>query len=301
MKNDIFNIDRFGRYLTTDLKSFITRYWLSLLILSCSGFFVYLFKQFLRIIFLDGDFMGNGFYGNYNGAGSRVFIFLIFLAITSITAPKQCYGYITNKKDGTSFILLPASRLEKYISMLIISCIIVPIIFITIHLSIDALICLFDSHCGEPILSINLFDEIIKKNNGNIAFLEDGSQIDILKFDVIKPWMFIDDVLSIVLFFLLGALIFKRSKIAKTIGCYLIISMIFSSLFFLPYYLSNIEDILDLGNVQGDISPSILTENYLEKIAVLLRKIMRVDLISDSITNCCLLAGIWFRLKTIKH
>src|SRR5574344_1716466 len=299
MKNDIFNLDRFRKYFTTDFRSFITRYWLSLLILSCSGIFVYLLKQFLRIIFLDGDLMGNGFSGEYsfNGSASRVFIFLIFLAITAITAPKKCYGYITNKKDGTSFLLLPASRLEKYISMLIISCIIVPVIFITIHLSIDALICLFDNRCGDPIiLSFNIFDEIIKANNGNIVSLENGSQFDILKLDIIKPWMFIDDVISIILFFLLGALIFKRSKIAKTIGCYLIISMLFSVLFFLPYYLSNIKEIMDLGNVQGDISPKIFMESHLEKMAELLRNCMRIDFISDSITNICLLVCIWFRL-----
>src|SRR5574344_730878 len=239
MNSDIFNFNRFGKYFTTDFKSFITRYWLSLLILSCSGVFIYIFKRILRIIFMGGD----DFSGDYSffGAPSRGVIFLIFLAITTITAPKKCYGYITDKKDGTSFLLLPASRLEKYLSMLIISCIIVPLIFISMYLSIDTLICILDSHCGNPIVTINLFDAIIKMNEGNIVSLDDGSQVNILNLDVIKPWMFIDDIFSIVLFFLLGALIFKRSKIAKTLGCYLIISTLFSVLFFLPYYLSNIK------------------------------------------------------------
>src|SRR5574344_317671 len=300
MNSDIFNFNRFGKYFTTDFKSFITRYWLSLLILSCSGVFIYIFKRILRIIFMGGD----DFSGDYSffGAPSRGVIFLIFLAITTITAPKKCYGYITDKKDGTSFLLLPASRLEKYLSMLIISCIILPLIFITMYLSIDTLICMLDSHCGDPIASLNLFDAIIKMNEGNIISFDDGSQVNILNLDVIKPWMFIDDIFSIVLFFLLGALIFKRSKIAKTLGCYLIISAVLG-LILLPFYMGQINEMAEAANdsiIQVGTSPDIFEPQF-NNFVKLLKKFMRYDLISDSITNICLQVGIWFRLKTINH
>ena len=152
--NDIFNFRRFGKYFGTDIRTCWANFGLSLLTISILfpvvTYFISTTFNLLMKSAWDGPDMG-----------IRVFIFCIAVLCMVITMPVKCYGRITEKQYGSFWITLPASRLEKFISMFLMTCIIVPVTGIAIYLGIDALICAFDHTCGNNLIAGAA--ELIKK------------------------------------------------------------------------------------------------------------------------------------------
>ena len=127
--------------------------------------------------------------------------------ILIFTAPAKCYGGLTDKNIGSDFLLLPASRLEKFISMILMCCIVIPIVFAIGYLIVDYLICLVCPEAGKGIIAgiSNAVNEILAEE-----------EIPIEIIDRINLASAIDDIWMIFLFFLLGALVFKKSQAIKT-------------------------------------------------------------------------------------
>ena len=294
MKNDIFNLRRFGKYFGTDIRTCWANYGLSLLTLSIlSPVFFYIlstgFNMLLKSTW-DGPDMG-----------MRFFVFCIAVACMVITMPVKCYGKITEKQYGSFWLTLPASRLEKFISMFLMTCIIVPFTGIAIYLGIDALICAFDHTCGNNLitgaiglirnmgdikeLTMNLVDE-------NIT-IEDSALIQDIFHQINSPLLYIDEIFGITLPFLLGAVFFKNGKTVKTILVLFAFSTAFS-IAITPMMESWASEVM-AGMNDGTTVIRRLFDNGLFKHLVL------IDTITDTVFNLALLAGIWFRIKTLKH
>ena len=294
MKNDIFNLRRFGKYFGTDIRTCWANYGLSLLTLSIlSPVFFYIlstgFNMLLKSTW-DGPDMG-----------MRFFVFCIAVACIVITRPVKCYGKITEKQYGSFWLTLPASRLEKFISMFLMTCIIVPFTGIAIYLGIDALICAFDHTCGNNLitgaiglirnmgdikeLTMNLVDE-------NIT-IEDSALIQDIFHQINSPLLYIDEIFGITLPFLLGAVFFKNGKTVKTILVLFAFSTAFS-IAITPMMESWASEVM-AGMNDGTTVIRRLFDNGLFKNLVL------IDTITDTVFNLALLAGIWFRIKTLKH
>ncbi len=294
MKNDIFNLRRFGKYFGTDIRTCWANYGLSLLTLSIlSPVFFYILSTGFNLLLKstwDGPDMG-----------MRFFVFCIAVACIVITMPVKCYGKITEKQYGSFWLTLPASRLEKFISMFLMTCIIVPFTGIAIYLGIDALICAFDHTCGNNLitgaiglirnmgdikeLTMNLVDE-------NIT-IEDSALIQDIFHQINSPLLYIDEIFGITLPFLLGAVFFKNGKTVKTILVLFAFSTAFS-IAITPMMESCASEVM-AGMNDGTTVIRRLFDNGLFKNLVL------IDTITDTVFNLALLAGIWFRIKTLKH
>ena len=294
MKNDIFNLRRFGKYFGTDIRTCWANYGLSLLTLSIlSPVFFYILSTGFNLLLKstwDGPDMG-----------MRFFVFCIAVACMVITMPVKCYGKITEKQYGSFWLTLPASRLEKFISMFLMTCIIVPFTGIAIYLGIDALICAFDHTCGNNLitgaiglirnmgdikeLTMNLVDE-------NIT-IEDSALIQDIFHQINSPLLYIDEIFGITLPFLLGAVFFKNGKTVKTILVLFAFSTAFS-IAITPMMESWASEVM-AGMNDGTTVIRRLFDNGLFKNLVL------IDTITDTVFNLALLAGIWFRIKTLKH
>ena len=294
MKNDIFNLRRFGKYFGTDIRTCWANYGLSLLTLSIlSPVFFYILSTGFNLLLKstwDGPDMG-----------MRFFVFCIAVACMVITMPVKCYGKITEKQYGSFWLTLPASRLEKFISMFLMTCIIVPFTGIAIYLGIDALICAFDHTCGNNLitgaiglirnmgdikeLTMNLVDE-------NIT-IEDSALIQDIFHQINSPLLYIDEIFGITLPFLLGAVFFKNGKTVKTILALFAFSTAFS-IAITPMMESWASEVM-AGMNDGTTVIRRLFDNGLFKNLVL------IDTITDTVFNLALLAGIWFRIKTLKH
>lgn len=294
MKNDIFNFRRFGKYFTSDLRGCWANYGLSLMTISfIIPVISYVIFTALNLI-LSSEWDGPDM-------GFRVFAFCIAMFCIVITMPVKCYGKITEKRYGSFWLTLPASRLEKFVSMFLMTCIIVPITGIILYLGMDALICAFDHTCGNSLVSGGL--ELIRKL-GNLQELtmnlideqitiEGAAATQEILNQISSPWIYIDDFFGITLPFLLGAIFFKSGKTVKTILAMCAISTAIS-IAFTPLISGWAESIVNAGEGDPNMFLQIISENFFKHLVL-------IDTVSDTIVNGALLAGIWFRIKTLKH
>ena len=291
MKNDIFNFSRFGKYFVSDLKSCWANYGLSLLCLSLLSYFALYFGSIL-ISYIGGE--------GWDGPSIyiRPVLLGVIMACIIITMPVKCYGRLTEKQYGSFWLNIPASRLEKYLSMIIITCIAVPATGAILFLSADALVCAIDPTCGDSIIkaSRTILLSILEMESDIQSEVASGDMPEIMQQfinSITNPVMYIDDLFGMSLPFLLGAIFFKSGKTVKTFIAIAIGSTVISMIS-LPILVSfglNISE-----TVQSEAELLDLLENH-----AFFRNIEIWDTISDTLFNVALLTGIWFRLKTLKH
>lgn len=292
--NDIFNFRRFGRYFTSDLSTCWSNFGLSLLTIS--------------ILFPVGTYiLTNAFNlvlrSTWDGPdiGIRSFIFIIATICMVVTMPVKCYGKITEKQYGSFWLTLPASRLEKFVSMFLMTCIIVPVLGFALHLGTDAIICALDHTCGknliagatELIRNIGDMKELTMNFVDETITVENAALVQQILGQISNPWMYLDEIFGITLPFLLGAIYFKNGKTVKTILVLFAISMA-SSIIMTPFLENWAVEIVK--NANSD--PTAILQMFNNGI---FKNLVLIDTISDTIVNLALMAGIWFRIKTLKH
>ena len=292
--NDIFNFRRFGRYFTSDLSTCWSNYGLSLLTISIlfpvgTYFLTNVFNLVLRSTWDGPDI------------GLRSFIFIVAAICLVVTMPVKCYGKITEKQYGSFFLTLPASRLEKFVSMFLMTCIIVPVLGFTLHLGTDAIICALDHTCGknlvagaaELIRNIGDMTELTMNFVDESITIENAALVQDILGQINNPWMYIDEIFGITLPFLLGAIYFKNGKTVKTILVLFAISMA-SSIIMTPFLENWAAEIVKNANADTNTILQMFNNGIFKNLVL-------IDTVSDTVFNLALMAGIWFRIKTLKH
>lgn len=192
--NEIFNFKRFGQMLAVDFNRVFSSYGLSLLILCFAEAIIFL------IVFAVGQIIGETV--NMDLA-LRMTIYSICMIVLMLTMPQKCYGFITDKSKGSAYLSLPASSLEKCISMILLTTFLL-VIFVLGFLSVDALLC----HCLPNSFTDLDTNQIrvtvgVKHNVADIFTISTGIPV-----------------------YLLGSLWFKRGKAGKTLLCMMAIILI---------------------------------------------------------------------------
>lgn len=296
--NDIFNFRRFGKYFTSDLRTCTANYGLSLLTIS-------ILTPIATYALISG--FAYLMSGSWEGPElpTRTFIFGIMMFCMVVTMPVKCYGRLTEKQYGSFWLTLPASRLEKFLSMFIMTCIIVPVTGFAIFLGIDAIICAFDPTCGEGLMAtaVNYFGNAQKFINeiGGELTLNFGSEkvpvedmnltLDILR-EINNPWLYIDDFFGMSLPFLLGAIYFKKGKTVKTFLALAVMGTAASAIM-VPAMTEWAMRLAESNDAES-IVYNMFNSGFFRHFAL-------IDTISDTLVNLALMAGIWFRIKTLKH
>lgn len=201
--NNNFNFGRFGKYLVHDLRCQWRNLGMMMLICALFPFIFYVLYMVFAIVF-GGDVVGvftEGVEVDGPSLPARVAVFGVVAAVFTMVFPSRAYGEITDKAKGREWLMLPASRLEKFISMMIVSIAVIPIVFFAAYLTSDALVCLFDGSCGKSILSFRYYDTF-----GSSQF-EISINGFLIMVSAIVEWVSI---------FLLGGLIFKKWKVVGT-------------------------------------------------------------------------------------
>lgn len=297
MKNDIFNFRRFGKYFASDFRTCLANYGLSLITISIL-FQLALYAASVGMnILLDHQWDGPDM-------GLRTFVCGIAMLCITVTMPVKCYGRLTEKQYGSFWLTLPASRLEKFISMILLTCIITPLAGGILFLGVDSIICALDPTCGKSLMAGfcelvrnmgELTGEIdqIRLNLGIGVHVEAGAEgPDIMK-QLSSPWLYADEIFGITLPFLLGAIYFKSGKTVKTFLCIAAFSMLTSAIMgpFITKY--SLELLNNAANEEAIIS-EMLNSGIFRHLAV-------IDTITDTVMNLALFTGIWFRIKNLKH
>ena len=199
------------------------------------------------------------------------------MLLCSIMAPSRLYGHVTDKRYGTEFLMLPASTFEKFLSLVIISAVVMPLCLAVLLLVSDSLLgLLFPNYYGSPLLSMET-PSFFGISNTDMVYVN-------YIFGFVVSWM------VNMLVFTLGAIFFKKSKVAKTLLSYFAVSMVCGVLFsaVIIRLSQSVPELfppdLRFTDVQGLIDALNLFANIWYFFIVLV-----------------LLGLIFWRLKTLKH
>ena len=265
--NNVFDIKRFGNYFLYDLRRGWNNYGISLLLLGVVPAIVFLAFQFFSLI------SGNGI--GETPDEMKFFSLILTCVVVFFGAGAKLYGFLTEKKAGSDFLMLPASTLEKWLSMVLIVCIVLPVILFTLLIATDFLMNLFFPIAyGERIFGLNLGKELTDMlESEGITF----------NFPAIMFLNWCDNILI----FTLGAICFKKAKVAKTLLCVMLFSMVVSTLMVAFFGTTHIdpENITDFFS-----SPDKAISAFNWIISIIF-----------TVTIGGLLGGIYYRLRTLKH
>ena len=262
--NNIFSFKRFGRYFTHDLASARNNFGLTLLVAGLLPVIVWFFNQVFHRIF-SGSWASES-------ASYQITAFLTSYFIVMLSFPVRAYGSLTERAAGSQWILLPASNFEKWLSMVLMSCVVVPVVWTVLLLGSDALLSLIPDY-GKPV-AYYLFNI-----NDLIADGESPLQINALYILGIS-WC------CNVLVWLLGAIRFKRGKVAKTFLAVMALGFvlcILSVAFFGGVH-------IEIDELVNDDDP----ENIISKFNLIVNCISWTWI-------CIFLALTYLRVRTIKH
>ena len=264
--NNIFNIKRFSTYFMYDLRNARNNYGLSMVVVGLVPVIMFAFFQIIA-------WMSN--VDDLSGPHVRVMSFLIACCIVLLSSPVKLYGRITEKRYGSDWLLVPASTFEKWLSMMLVTAIVIPVVMtVFLMVSDTVLSLLFPYAYGETIFA--LLDGV------NIFAIECSPQLSVnLGYPFIMSWI------CNALTFTLGAILFKRAKIAKTILACMAIGMVCSSVFFSLISADSFEFFLKVKS-SGDLGRAVSILNNWVNITMILELVV-------------LSVAIFFRLRTIKH
>ncbi|MGM9736182.1 MAG: hypothetical protein ACI3ZL_07200 [Candidatus Cryptobacteroides sp.] len=194
MKSDKFNFRRFGEYFVLDLKTCIRKVGLSTLL---CGLIPAMMLVMVAVMNLGMDEYGIWEIGNETKDTVTAIASVLYFLIV----PISCYGMLTDRKEGSAAAMLPASHAEKYVSMSIISVIILPFAFCALYLGTDAALYGLFPERYEGMVAVSIAS--------NMGISACDNNVTSLLTTFFMPWMVSSAGLT-------GAVLFKKGKGAKT-------------------------------------------------------------------------------------
>ena len=266
--NNVFDLQRFGNYFLYDLRRAKNNYAVSLLVIGLLPVALYIITQFFSLV------TGNGL-TELSDIPKFIAVFAGIVAVM-MSAGAKIYGSITEKRSGSDYLLLPASTLEKWLSMILIVCVVLPVLlFVLLTLSDGIMSLLLPNSYGDRVLSLDFargaLDAVMDKEG----------------FYVNLPAIMFLNWCETLLIFTLGAVCFKKSKVAKTLLCLLAFSMVISPLMLLCFGRTNID-------------ADWVAEHFSEPSQAIASINWALSIIYTLVIGG-LLAGLYFRLRTLKH
>lgn len=266
-----FDIRRFGRYLAWDLRNARNNAGFTLLVYGVTPIFVFAFFQICSLIFSGGV--------THFGLTPRLVCFYVLIVLSSMMIPSRLYGRVTDRRYGTEFLLLPASTFEKFLSMIIIAGIVQPLCMSVLLLVSDSLLAL----CFPGLYG----DALICMDNAVFFGLDTLGGDDSVSFNffliLVMSWW------TNLLVFILGAIFFRKSKVAKTILTYFLVSSVIGVA---------ISAVMLCASENPDAAAVVSSVDDLQSLISVLNCFVNVWYI---LASAVLLGLIYLRLRTIKH
>ena len=271
--NETFNFKRFWTYFKYDLKQMWRNHAKAAILIGGPGAILYILWVLFSLVFTQ-QWTASPFI-------ARLVMLAIAFAILEIYQART-YGHLTEKKAGSNWLMIPASRTEKFVSMLLVTLVVIPILFFAVYLVIDGFLSLVDPTFGQSIVGAvfhgaddisYIFDQI--RQESPITFTP-GSMISLSLLGVAVSFMY----------FLLCGLCFKKNKIVGAIAILFLLSTVMSllSALFIPQLANGLKD------AASEAQFTKMMVNY-----------MNGSVILYILTAIGLGWGIWYRIKTLQH
>jgi len=265
--NEFFNYNRFRNVFNFDLKNNVANFGLSVLLLSLGAVICYMVVAFMSFLYCHFTWEGGPV------LAARIACFAVVSVFFFIMFPSKAYGYVTEKRMGSAYVMLPASSTEKFISMAFNVLILFPAFYLIVYLGTDYLICLADTSCGRPLISA------VADMFTNMDMDTDG----VLNVSIFRCIL---SMFEILLAFLLGALYFKKRKISGVILIYLVLGILSSTIMF-SYF-----------GTHGELFQSFDQRQTFINFA---SAYMWISKVLQILVCIGLLVWVFFRVKTLKH
>lgn len=204
---------------------------------------------------------------------------LTSIFVVVLTFPTKVYGGITDRRSGSDWLMIPASTFEKWLSMVLITCVVLPLCLSLLLLGSDALLSLaFPHHYGDSLI------HNLKLLRTGFLTYTDGALDVSFTAAIFLNWC------EYILLFTLGAVVFKKSKAAKTMLCFLLLTIIVGdiSLFVLSGANPRLTGWLEMEAPDPDN-----LEQFVSRINILVSVLYFVIFTA-------LLGGLYCRLRTIR-
>ena len=267
--NSIFDFARFRRYFRYDLAMAGNKAGASILVLMFFPLYSFFFYQLFSYLFAG--------HMSPMGIGNSITAYIICFCITVISFPMRCYGGITRRGAGSNWVLRPASALEKFLSLLLVTCVVLPVVWLAGMVFSEWLL----SVAFPEYISFGL-PRIIGKLNALLAEVhaDDGTTLA-MSTPVALYLSWCENILV----FTLGAVFFRKNKVVSTFLAIIVLGVALS-VFSVPVMKS-------IGGMNFvSVSPDSNTIVHYMNVTVYGIYIVVFTLLD---------LGIYFRIKTIKH
>ena len=153
--NEIFDFKRFWTYFKYDLKQMWRNHSKAAIMIGGASAIFYVIWVLASLVFTQ--------HWSSPIIYARMGVFILAFAILELYMVRS-YGYLTEKKAGSNWLMVPASKAEKFVSMLLMVCIVIPLLFFVTYLAIDGILALVDPTCKGALLvsGIDAYGEMIK-------------------------------------------------------------------------------------------------------------------------------------------
>lgn len=278
--NNVFDIKRFGKYFTYDLNNAFGNYGISALVIGLLPLIMLVFSVIFSLVF--------------TGEASAIphplkfFLFGITVLVVILSAPTKLYGNLTERRAGTDWLMLPASSFEKFLSMALMLCIVLPLVVFGLFVVCDLLLGWIVPAYGGSIfktLKDGISSDSMKMVMEEMPLI--GTTAGGTLASVFMGWC------ASILPFGLGAICFKKGKAAKTILCIFAVEILLSILLVILFK-GGYENGFELGQRLSDFFGNLTAEKA-QFWANFLINLMYLVIVGG------LLTAIFFRVKTIKH
>ncbi|MBR3387799.1 MAG: hypothetical protein IKG84_06165 [Bacteroidales bacterium] len=271
--NETFNFSRFWTYFKYDLKQMWRNHSKAAILIGGASAIFYVIWLLCSLVFTQE--------WHTPPIEARMVVLILAFGILELYQVRT-YGHLTEKRAGSSWLMIPASKAEKYVSMLLITLLVIPLLFFAVYFLIDGFLSLVDPTYGKALLTgaMGAYQSLLE----GISMVGEASPISFTASGMLGYTLV--GFFCNFLYFLLCGVCFKKNKLVSAIAILFGVSLLFSLLtgILLPSYLKNIDVNLD--------------ETQLAEWAV---RMMNVSVAVVSVITVGLAWGVWRRIKTIQH
>lgn len=222
--NNTFSFNRFKNLLLKDGKMYIRNFGTSLIVWCCLNAIFWIF---------------NLLFGSSTMPPVRFGMLCTWTALAMMMVPSKVYGNANLSREGVGFAMMPASSLEKFISMFIYCAIVTPIVVFFGGYLVDAFLSIFPFGGFEKPIRLYSINEIIQMFNDTEGVVRAGEMDfpieQVLPIGVMRTSLYAG-IIQWSAIFMLGNMLFKKHKAGKTIASYLGISYLISMIMGLVFF-----------------------------------------------------------------
>ena len=222
--NNTFSFNRFKNLLLKDGKMYIRNFGTSLIVWCCLNAIFWIF---------------NLLFGSSTMPPVRFGMLCTWTALAMMMVPSKVYGNANLSREGVGFAMMPASSLEKFISMFIYCAIVTPIVVFFGGYLVDAFLSIFPFGGFEKPIRLYSINEIIQMFNDTEGVVRAGEMDfpieQVLPIGVMRTSLYAN-IIQWSAIFMLGNMLFKKHKAGKTFASYLGISYLISMIMGLVFF-----------------------------------------------------------------